>query len=85
MFKSSVLLAVTGMLAMSAPSKPAFTAGSWQVDNHHSDAQLITDATTDYGKKKIDVTLGFARASGPVYLDDKDLTKSSFDLRIYPS
>ena len=85
MFKSTVLFAVAGMLAMSAPSKPAFTAGSWQVDTHHSDAQLITDATTENGKKKIDVTLGFARVNGRVMLDDNDLTKSSFDLRIYPA
>jgi polyisoprenoid-binding protein YceI len=85
MFKSTVLFAVAGMFAMSAPSKPAFTAGSWQVDHHHSDAQLITDATTDYGKKKIDVTLGFARVSGRVSLDNNDLAKSSFDLRIYPA
>jgi len=85
MFKSAVLFAVAGMVAMSAPSKPAFTAGSWQVDNHHSDAQLITDATTDYGKKKIDTTLGFARVTGRVYVDNNDLAKSSFDLRVYPA
>ncbi len=85
MFKSTVLFAVAGMLAMSTPTKPAFTSGSWQVDAHHSDAQLITDATTDYGKKKIDVTLGFARVNGRVQLDNNDLAKSSFDLRIYPA
>jgi polyisoprenoid-binding protein YceI len=85
MFKSTVLFAVAGMLAMSTPSKPAFTSGSWQVDSHHSDAQLITDATTENGKKKIDVTLGFARINGRVMLDNNDLAKSSFDLRIYPA
>ena len=85
MFKSTVLFAAVGMLAMSSPSKPAFTAGSFQVDSHHSDAQLITDATTENGKKKIDVTLGFARVNGRVTLDNNDLAKSSFDFRIYPA
>jgi len=85
MFKSTVLFAVVGMLAMNSPSKPAFTAGSFQVDSHHSDAQLITDATTEYGKKKGDVTLGFARVNGRVMLDNNDLAKASFDFRIYPA
>jgi polyisoprenoid-binding protein YceI len=85
MFKYTVLLAMAGMLAMSAPSMPTSTAGSWRVDVHHSDAQLITDATTDYGKTKIDVTLGFARVNGRVELDNDNPAKSSFDLRIYPA
>lgn len=88
MIKYMVLLAVAGMLAMgspgrSAPSNSNSTGGSWQVDAHHSDAQLITDATTDYGKTKIDVTLGFARVNGRVEVDNDDLAKSSFDFRIY--
>ena len=85
MFKSTVLFAVLGMLAFGAPGKPAFSGGSWQVDSHHSDAQLKTDATTEYGKNKIDVTLGFARANGRLLLDNNDLSKSSFDFRIYPA
>lgn len=90
MIKYMVLLAVAGMLAMgspsnSAPSKSNSTGGSWLVDAHHSDAQLITDATTDYGKTKIDVTLGFARVIGRVEVDNDDLAKSSFDFRVYPA
>jgi polyisoprenoid-binding protein YceI len=85
MIRYMVLLAVAGMLAMGVPSKPTLTAGSWQVDAHHSDAQLITDATTDYGKTKIDVTLGFARVNGRVELDHDNPAKSSFDLRLYPA
>jgi polyisoprenoid-binding protein YceI len=85
MFKYTVVFAVAGMLAMGVPSKPTLTAGSWQVDAHHSDAQLITDATTDYGKTKIDVTLGFARVNGRVELDNDNPAKSSFDLRLYPA
>lgn len=63
---------------------PSLT-GSWQVDTRHSDAQLITDATTEYGKKKVDVTLGFGRVSGRLILDDSDLAKSSVNLRFYPA
>jgi len=61
MLKYVVLFAVAGMLAMGAPTKPTLTGGSFQVDARHSDAQLITDATTDYGKTKVAVTLGFGR------------------------
>jgi len=85
MLKYTVLFAVAGMLAMGAPSKSTFTGGSFQVDARHSDAQLITDATTDYGKRKIDVTLGFARVNGRVELHNDDLAKSTFDFRIYPA
>jgi polyisoprenoid-binding protein YceI len=85
MLRYTVLLAVAGMLAMGSPSKPTVTTGSWRVDARHSDAQLITDATTDYGKTKIDVTLGFGRVNGRVELDNDNLAKSSFDFRIYPA
>jgi polyisoprenoid-binding protein YceI len=85
MLNYKVLFAVAGALAMGVSSKTTPTAGSWQVDAHHSDAQLITDATTDYGKTKMDVTLGFARVNGRVEVNNDDLAKSSFDFRIYPS
>jgi polyisoprenoid-binding protein YceI len=85
MWKYKLLFAVAGMLVMGAPSKGTFTAGSWRVDAHHSDAQLITDATTDYGKTKMDVTLGFGRMNGRVELDNDNLAKSSFDIRLYPA
>jgi polyisoprenoid-binding protein YceI len=76
-----VLGAVTLGVSKSTPS----LAGSWQVDTRHSDAQLISDATTDYGKTKMDVTLGFGRVNGGLNFDHVDLTKSSVDLRIYPA
>lgn len=85
MIKCTALLALAGMLVLGVPNTPAPTAGSWRVDTGHSDAQLITDATTDYGKTKIDVTLGFARIRGRVNLDDADPTKSSVDLTLYPA
>ncbi|MFY9646810.1 MAG: hypothetical protein WAK29_16635, partial [Terriglobales bacterium] len=70
MLRGAVLFAVAGILAMGSPSKSPSAAGFWQVDARHSDAQLITDATTDYGKTKIDITLGFARVNGRVALDN---------------
>jgi hypothetical protein len=60
-------------------------AGSWQVDVRHSDAKLITDATTDYGKTKINATLGFARIDGTVTINDGDPTKSGIEFRFYPA
>lgn len=83
-FTTAVLLA-HGVLGLDGPSKPVSMAGSWQVDNRLSDAQLITDATTDYGKTKMNATLGFARINGLVKFDDNDPSKSSVDLTIYPA
>jgi polyisoprenoid-binding protein YceI len=82
-FAVAIVVAV-GILALDA-KEPASLAGSWMVDAHHSDAQLITDGTTDYGKTKIDVTLGFARVIGALRIDDANPTKSSVDLHIYPA
>jgi len=80
----AVILAL-GVLGLAVPDKPSSLAGSWQVDTRHSDAKLITDATTDYGKTKLNVTLGFARVNGRVKIDQLDATKSSVDLSIYPA
>ncbi len=85
MSKYPVLFAMAGMLALGGHSKPTSTSGSWQVDARHSDAQLITDATTDYGKTPIEVTLGFGRANGRITIDNDDPAKSSFDFRFYPA
>lgn len=73
-----------GVLALGA-KKPVSMAGSWSVDAHHSDAQLITDGTTDYGKTKIDITLGFGRVMGGLKIDEADLTQSRVDLHIFPA
>ena len=83
-FTVSAILAL-GVLGLDLPKKPASMAGSWQVDTRHSDAKLITDATTDYGKTKMKVTLGYARLNGKVEFDGDDPTKSTVDLRIYPA
>ena len=78
-----VALGVLGLRGVSA--KPATTAGSWQVDTRHSAVQLITDGTTDYGKTKMDFTLGFGRVNGSMNIDDADPTKSSVVFRFYPA
>jgi polyisoprenoid-binding protein YceI len=90
MSKYAVVFALAGVLVLgiatlgvSAKSGPV--SGTWQVDTRHSDAQLITDATTDYGKKKIDYTLGYGRMMGEVNIDDADPTKSSVKFRFYPA
>ena len=83
-FAVAVILAL-GALGLAVPDKPTSLAGSWQVDTRHSDAKLIADATTDYGKTKMNITLGFARVNGRVKIDDIDPTKSSVDLSIYPA
>jgi len=85
MLKYTALFAVAGILALGGPSNPPSVAGSWRVDTRHSDARLTTDATTDYGKTKINLALGFARVNGRITLDDADPTKSSVDFRIYPA
>jgi len=83
-FVVSVVLTLV-LLGVDAPNKPASMGGSWQVDIRHSDAKLITDATTDYGKTKMNVTLGYARLYGRVKIDDADSTKSSIEFRFYPA
>ena len=90
MLKHTAVFAVAGILSLGflgfdVPSKPASTAGSWQVDTRHSDVKLITDATTDYGKTKINVALGYARIYGRVKVDDGDPAKSSIEFRFYPA
>lgn len=82
-FAAAVILALA-VLGFDAPSKPA-TVGSWQVDARHSDAKLTTDATTDYGKTKMNVILGFARLNGSVTIDNGDPAKSSVEFRFYPA
>jgi polyisoprenoid-binding protein YceI len=83
-FAASVVLALA-VLGLDVPNKPSSMAGSWQVDTRHSDAKLITDATTNYGKTKMNVTFGFARVNGRVTIDDGDPTKSSIEFRFYPA
>jgi len=90
MFKHKALLAVAGVLALGilalgVPSTLSFAPGSWQVDTRHSDAQLITDGTTDFGRRKINFTLGYGRISGEVKVDDSDPTKSKVEFHIYPA
>lgn len=83
-FAGALILGL-GVLGVDVPSKTTSTSGSWQVDARHSDASIVTDATTDYGKTKINVTLGFARVNGAIKLDDGDPGKSRVDFRIYPA
>ena len=80
----AVILALA-VLGLGGSAKPASVSGSWQVDTRHSAAQLITDATTDYGKTKLNFTLGFGRLNGAIKIDDADPTKSRVVFRFYPA
>ncbi len=83
-FAAAVILALA-VLGLSVSTKSTATAGSRQVDARHSAAQLITDGTTNYGKTKLDYTLGFGRVNGSLTIDDADPTKSSVVFRFYPA
>jgi polyisoprenoid-binding protein YceI len=86
MLKCGVLLSLFAVaLSLAIPEKPVAPAGPWQVDARHSDVQLITDATTNYGKAKINFTVGIARVTGRVKFDNGDPAQSSFDITMYPA
>ncbi len=85
MYKYLGIVAAIVVLALAVPGKPVASSGSWLVDSHHSAAQLSTDGTTNFGKTKMDFTVGFARMNGTVQIDSNDLSKSAFDFRFYPS
>jgi len=85
MLRYAITLALAGALTASGPSNPAPTTGSWQVDPRHSDVQLITDGTTDYGKKQVNFTYGVTRVNGLVKLDGADPANSKIELHMYPA
>jgi len=81
-FAAAVVLAI---FALAVPGKTPSPAGSWSVDEHHSDAVLSTDGTTDFGKTKTTFTVGLTRVNGTVRLDEGDSANSAFDFRMYPA
>jgi polyisoprenoid-binding protein YceI len=85
MTKYTALSTAALILVMAAPWKPAPTTGSWEVDASHSNAQLSTDGTTDFGKTKMTFAVGIARVNGTVKLDESGSANSTFDFRIYPA
>jgi polyisoprenoid-binding protein YceI len=83
MIRHAALLAAAAIgFVLVVPAKPVPPTGSWQVDSRHSHAQLTTDGTTDYGKSKLNITVGFTRMNGTVKLDGDN---SAFDFRMYPA
>jgi polyisoprenoid-binding protein YceI len=85
MIKYAALSAAALIFAMVVARSPVPTTGTWQVDAGHSDAQLSTDATTDFGKTKITFAVGLARVNGTVKLDEGNSANSAFDFRMYPA
>ena len=82
---AALFSALAVVFSLAIPGKPVVPVGPLQVDHRHSDAQLITDATTDYGKTKINYTVGIARVAGRVKIDNDDPAQSSFDFTMYPA
>lgn len=80
----SVAAAVV-ILTLCIYGKSSSPSGTWQVDARHSDARLSTDGTTDFGKTKMNVTVGFTRVNGTVQLDAATPANSKFDFRMYPA
>lgn len=86
MLKYAVLLSTLGVaFALAMPSKPVVPAGRWIIDNKHSDVELVTDATTNYGKDKINFTVGVARVVGRVHIANDNPSESTFDFSMYPA
>lgn len=87
MMKHFLLLASVAAAAVFAaiPGKPDAVVGPWQVDPQYSHAQLITDATTNYGQNKIDFTLGNTRVAGLVHLNSNAMANSSFNITMFPA
>jgi len=85
MVRYAALAGTIVALALAAPGKPVAPSGNWHVDSRHSDVQLITDGTTNFGKAKTNFTVGFARVTGIVRLDGADPTKSEVHIDFYPA
>jgi polyisoprenoid-binding protein YceI len=82
MIKYAVLCAAVATLTLAAAKPAVSPTGTWELDSHHSSAQLTTDGTTNNGSKKTDFTVGMARMNGSVRLDGEN---SKFDFRLYPA
>lgn len=86
MFKRvASVVTVAVILAFNMSGKPVAPSGSWHIDARHSDAQLSTDGTTDFGKTKMHFTVGFTRVNGTMTLNPAVLADSRFDFQMYPA
>jgi polyisoprenoid-binding protein YceI len=79
----SLTIVILSILALLVPGRVPPATGSFQIDSGHSDAQFVSDGTTDFGKTKIMFTVGFARVAGVVKLNGTDSADSSFDFSTY--
>ena len=85
MVKSIVRLMITGMFiaALGGPSRAQ--SHTWLVDSGHSDALFSADGTTNYGKTNTTFTIGSARVSGMLNLNEADVANSRLAFSIYPA
>src|SRR5215469_3681558 len=84
MTKFVTLLSAVALLVLVTPTKPVPPVSVWHVDSRHSDARISADGSTDFGKTKMNYTIGFTRINGTVKLDTTDSANSAFDFRMYP-
>jgi polyisoprenoid-binding protein YceI len=85
MIKYAAFMAAVVAIALAAPGKPVAPSGTWNVDARHSDVQLSTDGTTNFGKSNTTFTVAFARVVGIVKLDSANQANSSIHIDFYPS
>jgi len=85
MIKYAAVAATVVVLALAAPGKPVASSGNWKVNARHSDVQLTTDGTTNFGKNKTTFTIGFARAMGIVKVDASNPANNEFHVDFYPA
>jgi len=76
-------LAMASLLAgaLTAPSRAQ--TGNLKVDSDHSDARFSIDVTKN--KPNETITMGTARVTGTLNLDQNDLTQSTFAFNLYPA
>lgn len=84
MSRFAALFFSVAMLLFVVPTKPLAPISVWHIDSRHSDARLAEDGATDFGKTKMDFTIGFTRITGTVRLDPSNPDDSKFDFSMYP-
>lgn len=57
MLKYAALISLLAVFSLAIPRKPSAPVGLCQVDYRHSDAQLLTNATTNWGKNKTSLSV----------------------------
>lgn len=78
MARLGLAAALAGALALPAFAGPQ----DWKVDSSRSEARIATEARINESRQT--VTLGAARVSGTLRLDENQVTNSTFEFSVYP-